>query len=384
MSLTPVLFLLFISASSQSTSIYRLSNALIPLSYDLTLHPSFEDNRIYDFKGYEYIEINITADYIPINDNPFEIRIHQGLQLETTNISLSILNITYSSTNTIINNQTEITNILFIITNNQLLSLLTDSSIIGTLYIQFVAMYRSPTDRGVFISSYTYNDTKIQNIATQFEPVFARTCFPCFDEPAMKAKFKFTFIAPINATVLYNTPINSTIYDDNNEYECYYEYHTGLNDTKCKIVTFEISPLMPTYLNTFIIGDYQSIQGINPYLSIPHNLYYPWNKPLTDAQWSYNASLFTVHYFGTQQLFDYSYTKMLPKLDDIAITDRTNAMEHWGLVTYDTSRLMTNPLTSDLLQKIRCSLVIGHELGMYRMLFVNVASVFSRRLSQLQ
>eukprot|EP01084_Bolivina_argentea_P062077 113512_1 len=123
---------------------------------------------------------------------------------------------------------------------------------------------------------------------------------------------------------------------------------------------------MSTYLNTFVIGNYKVIEGINPYFLpeiVPHNLYYPYNKPITDAIWAYNTSLFTLHYFGTQELFNYSYTKMLPKLDDIAITNRPNAMEHWGLVTYDTTRLMTNPLNANLEEKIRCSLVIGHELA---------------------
>ncbi|XP_062090098.1 aminopeptidase M1-like isoform X3 [Humulus lupulus] len=71
---------------------------------------------------------------------------------------------------------------------------------------------------------------------TQFEAVDARRCFPCWDEPALKATFKIKVDAPQELTVLSNMPIMDE----------------KLNG-KIKTVIFE-SPLMSTYPVGVVIG----------------------------------------------------------------------------------------------------------------------------------
>jgi hypothetical protein len=49
--------------------------------------------------------------------------------------------------------------------------------------------------RGIYRSKYHQGDREVVLVSTQFESTDARAMFPCFDEPAMKAKFVITVTA---------------------------------------------------------------------------------------------------------------------------------------------------------------------------------------------
>lgn len=69
--------------------------------------------------------------------------------------------------------------------------------------------------------------------STQFESCDARTAFPCFDEPNLKASFDFSIEIPEDLVALSNMP------------------ETGTKESKkgFKVVSFERSPVMSTYVS---------------------------------------------------------------------------------------------------------------------------------------
>ena len=82
-------------------------------------------------------------------------------------------------------------------------------------------------------------------IISQFEPNYARTCFPTFDEPNVKMPFTITVTAPYDLDIVSNTQSVSFSESDSGE--------------KLKTVTFSKSPKMSAYLVAFGIGPFQWI-----------------------------------------------------------------------------------------------------------------------------
>lgn len=81
-------------------------------------------------------------------------------------------------------------------------------------------------------------------LSTQFESCDARRAFPCFDEPNLKATFDFEIEIPEDQTALSNMP------------------EKGVKKSKkegLKVVAFEKTPIMSTYVSICFISTAQTI-----------------------------------------------------------------------------------------------------------------------------
>jgi aminopeptidase N len=81
--------------------------------------------------------------------------------------------------------------------------------------------------------------------STQFESCDARQAFPCFDEPNLKATFDFEIELPEDQVALSNMP----------EKETKKSSKDGL-----KVVSFETTPIMSTYLLAWAVGDFEYVE----------------------------------------------------------------------------------------------------------------------------
>ena len=80
--------------------------------------------------------------------------------------------------------------------------------------------------------------------STQFESCDARRAFPCFDEPNLKATFDFEIEVPEDLTALSNMPVKE-------------EKKTKDGH---KMVSFDRTPIMSTYLLAWAFGDFAYIE----------------------------------------------------------------------------------------------------------------------------
>lgn len=81
--------------------------------------------------------------------------------------------------------------------------------------------------------------------STFSEATDARRCFPCWDEPAIKATFDITLIVPKDRVALSNMPVISERSIDDNLRE----------------IRFDKTPIMSTYLVAAVIGEYDYVEA---------------------------------------------------------------------------------------------------------------------------
>ena len=98
----------------------------------------------------------------------------------------------------------------------------------------------SANNYGLYTSNFLADDgSSVTMLATQFEATYARTAFPCFDEPALKATFALTVDGvPAGYTPLGNMPVATQ----------------ATRGDGASVVAFAATPRMSTYLVAFVAG----------------------------------------------------------------------------------------------------------------------------------
>lgn len=198
---------------------------------------------------------------------------------------------------------------------------------------------------GCYLSAYkTPEGEEKVMIVTQFEDSDARKAFPCWDEPALKAKFRLTLEIPENMDALSNTEPSDIFRSPGGE----------------KIVTFGQTPLMSTYLLAFAIGEFESIEDITDngvkvrvFTTRGHK-----EKGRFALEVGKKCLEFYDDFYGIP------YSGSLPKLDMLAIPNfAAGAMENWGLVTFRVNALLIDPKNSSSATKQRVAIVVAHEIN---------------------
>jgi aminopeptidase N len=147
--------------------------------------------------------------------------------------------------------------------------------------------------------------------ATQFEPNYARRAFPCFDEPCVKSTYSISLEIPVALSALSNLPCSAV----------------QEISSSSKIVKFETTPEMCSYLVAFSVGIYDSLSGTTPrglpiciYVSknARANLHFALSEAIKAVDW-------LERYYGMN--FD------LPQLQILGCPKFMNGgMENYGLI----------------------------------------------------
>jgi puromycin-sensitive aminopeptidase len=202
--------------------------------------------------------------------------------------------------------------------------------------------------RGLYVAK----DGPEELLCTLCFPTEARSLFPCFDEPAFKARFSYRVTTSPDAVVLANSPLVSVEESEGGK----------------KTWSFAATRPMSTYLAALAIGDLASTEQ-EIVRGTPMRVWALKGKEqMGRFAHDYATRLLPWYeeYFGLPYHFD--------KYDQVAVPGfAAGAMENSGLVTFRQIALLMDPRTASWEQEKRIAHVVAHEFA--HMWFGNLATV---------
>ncbi|EFA76269.1 puromycin-sensitive aminopeptidase-like protein [Heterostelium album PN500] len=297
-----------------------LPDNVVPSKYVLHFTPNFEN---FTFSGTADIHLKVNRPTKTIVLHCIEVKVHSALFAGSNHAN----KIEYSEAEEVVVLHFE--NEITVVSDHQVLSITFE----GIHNDKLVGFYKS-SYKGV-------NGEDRHIVTTQFEPTDARRCFPCFDEPSLKAVFDISLTVQSEHTALSNMSEKAI--------------HNNQDGTKT--VHFIDTPLMSTYLVALVVGDLEYIEGRSKQGVLVRT--YKVKGSQECAQFAQKVALDVLEYFTNY--FGVPYP--LSKLDQIAVPDfGFGAMENWGLIVYRENLMLTSSKTNTYCKQQIMS-IIGHEIA---------------------
>ncbi|CAF0936439.1 unnamed protein product [Brachionus calyciflorus] len=323
---------------------FRLTDAILPTKYDLLLKLYFDpyDSKLDEkFKSNPYKgEVTISFDVTrPTN----KIEFHSDIEIviTKTNILLQQVN---SDQNIEIQKHGYLPNQLYeVITKNELS--------VGSYRIK-IEFSGTTKKYGLYQASYIENNAPRKLVTTRFLPTYARTVFPCFDEPSFKAEYEITIEHPAKSIALSNFP--------DEKKETFSE--SGQTRLRTKFAkTFKMS----SYLVSFAVipddYEYKTIKALDN-LEIR---VYGRNSLLKLGQgelvlgFAKRAIEYFSDYFGINEAIP-------PKIDLLAVPDFfVDSSKNWGLSAFNEEYLLYSDKVNSVNDGVVIARMVANEFAHY-------------------
>jgi aminopeptidase N len=180
-------------------------------------------------------------------------------------------------------------------------------------------------------------------VFSQFESIFARRVFPCFDEPGFKVPWQLTLHVPKSLVAVSNTPIRS-------------ETEEAGGTRK---VVFERTKPLPSYLIALGVGPFDVVPaGTAGRNHVRIRMIVPKGRG-ADVRWAVESTRpileLLENYFDTPYPYE--------KLDHLVIPETVGfgAMENPGLVTYVSTAILAKPSDETIRFRRRYADICAHE-----------------------
>lgn len=209
----------------------------------------------------------------------------------------------------------------------------------GVLHVTYRGTIHRKDLRGVF----QIKDGDQWYVYTQFEDMYARQAFPCFDDPNYKVPWQLTLHVKKEHAAISNTPILSEVAEPK-----------GM-----KAVRFAETKPMPSYLVGFAVGPFDFVDGGTAGAKhTPIRIVVPHARG-SEARFAAETTGPILNLLERYFSIPYPYEK----LDEVAVPFSEISMEHPGMITHGGFVILSKPGDDSLVVKQRWVSVAAHELA---------------------
>jgi aminopeptidase N len=282
-------------ASSMRDDRDILPNTVQPINYGISIY-DIELGGAFSYQGTVSITAKVLLSTESITLNSHQLKIHGSKVLINQSLMIKSSKVSYNVSNQRATlefpEELPVSDDVLIVIEFQ-----------GTINNDMAGFYRSKYKPAVPPAASVPKDKEFHYMfSTQFESSDARRAFPCFDEPNLKATFDIEIEIPDDQVALSNMPEKSV--------------RRGKDGVK--VVAFERTPIMSTYLVAWAIGDFEYVEALTKRKYEGKNLsvrVYTTKGLKEQARFALEHAHQIVDYFSDIFKIDYP----LPKVDLLAV-----------------------------------------------------------------